>query len=307
MVGQAGVEHAYNKLLMGVDGDRYVVVNSVGREIARRSVTARPAEGRRAAADHRRRRAEGDRGRLPRERASTAPRSILDPRNGEVLSLISLPAYDPNAFSRRHRSRDLGGAQHRPAEAAAEPRAPGPLLAGIDVQDGGGDRRRSKEGVITPEFRVHCSGGASFYGRYFQCWKKGGHGTVDLRHAIEQSCNVYFYTVGNMLGVDRIHKWATALGLGEKTGIDLPNEVQGLVPSTEWKRQRVNEEVVPRRDDLGLDRPGAGVGDADVAGGHDDDGRQRRHARHAAPRQGGGRRQGLEAGAAAAAARMSYR
>jgi penicillin-binding protein 2 len=97
------------------------------------------------------------------------------------------------------------------------------------------------EGVITPDFKVHCGGGASFYGRFFQCWKKGGHGTVDLRHAIEQSCNVYFYTVGNMLGVDRIHKWASALGLGEKTGIDLPNEVSGLVPSTEWKRQRYNE------------------------------------------------------------------
>ena len=57
-----------------------------------------------------------------------------------------------------------------------------------------------------------------------------------MRHAIEQSCNVYFYTLGNMLGVDRIHKWASALGLGERSGIDLPNELKGLVPSTEWKR-----------------------------------------------------------------------
>jgi penicillin-binding protein 2 len=75
-----------------------------------------------------------------------------------------------------------------------------------------------------------------FFGRPFKCWKPGGHGTVDLRHAIEQSCNVYFYTVGNMTGIDKIHKWATLLGLGEKSGIDLPNEVQGLVPSPEWKR-----------------------------------------------------------------------
>ena len=82
---------------------------------------------------------------------------------------------------------------------------------------------------------MHCRGGQTFYGRYFKCWKKGGHGSVDLRHAIEQSCDVYFYTVGNMLGVDRIHKWATLFGLGVKSNIDLPNEVQGLVPSTEWK------------------------------------------------------------------------
>jgi hypothetical protein len=65
---------------------------------------------------------------------------------------------------------------------------------------------------------------------------KGGHGSVDMRHAIEKSCNVYFYTLGNMLGVDRIHKWATLLGLGERSGIDLPNELKGLVPSTEWKK-----------------------------------------------------------------------
>jgi penicillin-binding protein 2 len=84
---------------------------------------------------------------------------------------------------------------------------------------------------------VFCGGGAVFYGRYFQCHQKGGHGSVDLRHAIEKSCNVYFYTVGNLLGVDRIHKWASLLGLGERNNIDLPNEVRGLVPSTEWKRR----------------------------------------------------------------------
>jgi len=98
-----------------------------------------------------------------------------------------------------------------------------------------------EEGVIDPNFSVYCGGAGVFYGRAFKCWKAGGHGTIDLRHAIEQSCNVYFYTVGNMVGIDRIHKWATLLGLGVKSGIDLPNEVQGIVPSTEWKRQRTGE------------------------------------------------------------------
>ena len=93
-----------------------------------------------------------------------------------------------------------------------------------------------EEGVITPNFTVHCAGSANFYGRNFACWKiKGGHGTVNLKTAIEQSCDVYFYTVGNMLGVDRINKWATLLGLGVKSNIDLPNEIVGLVPSTAWK------------------------------------------------------------------------
>src|SRR4029079_12565309 len=92
-----------------------------------------------------------------------------------------------------------------------------------------------EEGIATPDFKVHCSGGAYFYGRYFQCHLKGGHGTVDMRHAIEKSCNVYFYTLGNMLGVDRIAKWANRLGLGVKSGIDLPNEIEGIIPSTAWK------------------------------------------------------------------------
>ena len=97
--------------------------------------------------------------------------------------------------------------------------------------------------MITPDFKVYCPGHAVFFGRSFQCSLPNGrgHGTIDLRQAIEHSCNVYFYTVGNMVGIDKIHKWATLLGLGEKTGIDLPNETQGLVPSPEWKRERFHE------------------------------------------------------------------
>jgi len=98
-----------------------------------------------------------------------------------------------------------------------------------------------EEGVATPDFKVHCGGGATFYGRFFQCHLKGGHGTVDMRHAIEKSCNVYFYTLGNMVGIDRLHKWATALGLGVKTGIDLPHEIEGIMPSTAWKKARTGE------------------------------------------------------------------
>src|SRR4030095_11403023 len=98
-----------------------------------------------------------------------------------------------------------------------------------------------EEDVIDPNFHVNCGGGANFYGRFFKCWKKGGHGSVDLKTAIAQSCDVYFYTVANMLGVDRINKWATLLGLGVKSGIDLPNEVTGLVPSTKWKQETRHE------------------------------------------------------------------
>jgi penicillin-binding protein 2 len=98
-----------------------------------------------------------------------------------------------------------------------------------------------EEGVVDPDHRVTCNGGATFFGRYFKCHLARGHGSVNMRQALEKSCNVYFYTLGNMLGVDRIHKWAEKLGMVGKTGIDLPNEQDSIVPSTEWKRQRTGE------------------------------------------------------------------
>ena len=127
---------------------------------------------------------------------------------------------------------------------------------------------------------MHCAGGATFYGRYFKCHLKGGHGTVDMRHAIEKSCNVYFYTLGNMLGVDRMHKWATRLGLGVKSGIDLPNEIEGLVPVHRMEAAALQGKMVRGRNDLGRDRSGPGLRDADLAGGDDVGGRQRRHSVH---------------------------
>jgi penicillin-binding protein 2 len=88
---------------------------------------------------------------------------------------------------------------------------------------------------------VFCPGGATFYGRYFKCHLAGGHGSVDMRHALEKSCNVYFYTLGNMLGIDKIYEYSEKLGLAGKSGIDLPNEIESIVPSSEWKRKRTGE------------------------------------------------------------------
>jgi penicillin-binding protein 2 len=88
---------------------------------------------------------------------------------------------------------------------------------------------------IAQDLHVNCTGGAEFYGRRFGCWVKGGHGPVSLEKAIYQSCDVFFYTLANKLGIDRIAKYATDFGLGQKTGIDLPNEVSGVMPSEEWK------------------------------------------------------------------------
>jgi len=242
IVGQSGLEKVYNRLLMGQDGARRVVVNSTGREI-RTLEEIPPSEGRRVQLT-----IDRDVQRATEEAFKALGYNgaavILDPRNGEVLSFVSLPTYDPNDFAARGPSfgpiwASLNSDKLRPLQNRA---IQGRYSAGSTFKLAVATAAL-EEGVITPDFRVHCTGYATFYGRPFKCWasNKGGHGTLDLRHAIEQSCNVYFYTLGNMVGIDRIAKWAKLLGLGEKSGIDLPNEVQGIVPSPEWKKATTGE------------------------------------------------------------------
>jgi penicillin-binding protein 2 len=238
IVGQAGVELAYNKQLMGIDGNKTVVVNSVGREI-RELDKLPPAMGRPLQltldADLQKAIEDGF-----TASGFNGAAVVLDPRDGAVLGFTSRPAYDPNAFAAgidratwaSLNSDSLKPLQNRALQGRYSPGSTFKMAVGLAGLE---------EDIITPSFQVHCAGGATFYGRRFACWKKGGHGTVNLKTAIEQSCDVYFYTVGNMLGVDKINKWATLFGLGVKSNIDLPNELQGLVPSTEWKREKMHE------------------------------------------------------------------
>lgn len=240
IVGQTGVEHAYNNLLMGSDGTRAVVVNSVGREINEMGKQP-PTEGKRLQltidADLQKAAEEGFRhfGEVQSGGPYNGAAVVLDPRSGEVLAMVSLPAYDPNKFAvgidpatwKALNTDKLRPLNNRPLQGRYSPGSTFKIVVATAALEEG----------IKPEFRVNCGGGASFYGRWFQCWNKNGHGSVDMRRAIEQSCNVYFYTLGNMLGIDRLHKWAANLGLADKTGIDLPNEVQSIMPSTEWKRR----------------------------------------------------------------------
>jgi penicillin-binding protein 2 len=238
IVGQSGVEQIYNRLLMGTDGARRVVVNSTGREVE--TLGEIPAtEGRRLRltidADLQKAAEDGF-----KATGFWGSAVILDPNNGEVLSYVSLPAYDPNAFAggidavtwRQLNTDKLKPLQNRAIQGRYSPGSTFKIVVAVAALE---------EGVVTPAFRVYCPGGAMFHGRWFRCHLTGGHGSLDMRHALEKSCNVYFYTLGNMVGIDKLHKWATALGLGEKSGIDLPNEIQGIMPSTAWKRQTTGE------------------------------------------------------------------
>ena len=238
VVGQSGLERIYNRLLMGEDGSRRVVVNSVGREI--RTLDALPPlEGQRVrvSIDAAMQRAADD--------AFTAlgyagAAVVLDVRNGDVLTMTSRPAYDPNAFASGI-DRSTWAALNTDALRPLQNRAiqgrysPGSTFK-IAVA-----AAALEEGVVTPDEKIFCPGGATFFGRFFKCNAAHGHGWMDLTHALEKSCNVYFYTVGNKLGIERIHAWAERLGLAGRSGIDLPNEVPSLVPSPEWKRERTGE------------------------------------------------------------------
>ena len=242
IVGQQGIERVYNKLLMGRDGERVVTVNSLGREIEVVE-EKRPSEGRRVqlTIDYDLQKAAED---GFRHAGFNGAALILDPRNGEVLTHVSLPAYNPNDFASgidrvtwaSLTSDRLRPLNNRVIQGRYSPGSTFKIVVATAALE---------EGLVTPAHRIHCSGGASFFGRYFKCHLAGGHGSVDMRHALEKSCNVYFYTLGNMLGVDRIHKWAQKLGMVGKTGIDLPNEQESLVPSSEWKLKRTGERWYP--------------------------------------------------------------
>jgi penicillin-binding protein 2 len=229
VVGRSGVELQYNQVLMGKNGSRQVLVNSRGKEMGELdqipAVPGHPLKltldiDLQIAAEE----AMGDR---------NGAMVAMDPRTGEILAMVSRPTFDPNDFAVRISRGEWNKLITDPDKpllnkAIQAQLAPGStfkiLMSVAGWQEG-----------IAQTLNVHCNGGAVFYGRRFGCWVKGGHGSVDLTKAIYQSCDVFFYTLAEKLGIDRIAKYATEMGLGQKTGIDLPEEASGVMPSEEWK------------------------------------------------------------------------
>jgi penicillin-binding protein 2 len=229
VVGVSGVEKQYNSILMGKNGSRRAIVDSRGREVGRLDETpAEPGKQLKLTVDldlqiAAEQAIEGKNGAIV----------AMDPHTGEILAMVSRPSFDPNDFAvkiSRGEWNKLVNDPDKPLlnKAIQAQLAPGStfkiLMATAGWQEG-----------IAQNLHVHCNGGATFYGRRFGCWVKSGHGEVDLEKGIYQSCDVFFYTLAEKLGIDRIAKYATGFGLGQKTGIDLPNEVSGVMPSEEWK------------------------------------------------------------------------
>ena len=231
MVGRTGVERQYESILVGADGRRLEIVDSQGRSRGETS-RAEPTPGRDIQLtldfDLQRKATQLLEG---REGAII----VLDPRSGEVLTLASFPTYDPNKFITRFSPQEwmeLINREDHPLEnrAIRGLYAPGSIFK-LTMAVGA-----LNAGVITEQTSFFCAGAVHFYGRPFNCWQRGGHGALTLTEAIRHSCNVYFYNVGRRMGIDRIAESAELLGLGKRTGIDLPGEKEGLVPTPEWSR-----------------------------------------------------------------------
>ena len=227
VVGKAGVEETYDELLRGQDGSRDVIVDSHGREVGFLGIQhAIPGHDLRLTIDNDIQRAAevalGDR---------QGAIVVMDPRTGDILAMTSHPAYDPNDFAVRINAAEWNKLVTDPAHPMMNrviqaQLAPGStfkiVMSVAGLQEG-----------IAPNMKVYCNGGATFYGHFYHCDQH--HGEVDIEHAIPWSCDTYFYTLANRLGIDTIAKYAHEVGLGQPTGIDLPGEASGTVPSTEWK------------------------------------------------------------------------
>jgi penicillin-binding protein 2 len=236
IVGKDGIEKQYDALLRGTDGERRVLVDSMGRErqvdkpkdaVAGKDLQLSLDLDLQSVAELS---MDGKRGGVV----------ALDPRTGEVLAMVSRPSFDPNKFTGRISKSDwqtIAGDPYKPLmnRAIQAEFAPGSTFKPIVALAG------LETGTIDDRTDFHCPGGASFYGHYFACHLKRGHGDITLHRAIAQSCDVYFYNVGNRLGIDRIAQYAEMAGIGSKTGIDLPNERESTMPSTRWKMRNYRQ------------------------------------------------------------------
>lgn len=230
IIGRTGFEAARNDRLKGVDGQRRILVDYLGREVATYGVQeAKPGRSVYLTLD------AGLQTTLKEAFGQVQGAGVvLDLRDGGILALYSSPSYDPNVFLNRLTQDQVGKYWNNPdrpmlnrvTQGRYPPGSTFKLLVAIAALE---------KGIITPSTTFTCAGHKSFYGRDFRC--DAVHGTLNLVQAIAQSCDIYFYELGARLDVDDIYNTAKKYGLTELTGVDLPHEVRSRVPSRAWKRE----------------------------------------------------------------------
>jgi penicillin-binding protein 2 len=240
MGGGAGIERQYDEKLTGRDGSVLEIVDSLGRgqeQISEQEATQ--GKDIRLTIDARLQKKAED---LLDGKEGVIV--ALDPSTGEILALASDPTFDPNRFISRFSPEEWVHFVNDPSSplenrAVRGLYAPGSIfklimaLGGLDA------------GYVTEQTTVFCSGAIMIYGTPRSCWFPAGHGSMNLPNAIKNSCNIYFYTLGRQMGIEPIDAAAAKLGLGELTGIDLPGEKEGLIPSPEWKQKTMKESWFP--------------------------------------------------------------
>ena len=234
LVGRSGVELLRDRRLRGNHGERIVVVDSRGRLMGEdvQRADAEPGESVTLTIDLRLQQLAES---LLADKAGAIV--ALDPRDGAVRAMVSSPSFDPNRFAGRLSQEDwdrIVDAPGKPLQnrAIQNTYPPGSVFKIVMAVAG------LAEGLLHPEERVYCSGATRLYDRRWRCWQPRGHGFVDLRGALQHSCDTYFYRQGVKIGIEVIAAYARRLGLGGRTGVELPGESEGLVPDPEWSRDR---------------------------------------------------------------------
>jgi len=238
-IGKSGIEETMEMVLKGQKGERVVEVDALGREVSLIGVKpAYPGANIELTIDldleMEARNALGDR---------TGAIIAIDPRNGEVLAYHSSPGFDPNIFSMPDPSAywamilndEDKPLENRPVRGLYPPGSTFKVvLAAAALEEG-----------ISPATSFYCNGGYRFGNRTYMCWKKEGHGRMDLHSAIVNSCDVYFYQLGLMLGIEKISEYARRLGFMQPSGINIPGEKTGLIPDESWKLRVLKEPWFP--------------------------------------------------------------
>jgi len=235
-IGKDGIEQRWEAKLRGADGGRQVEVDSVGREIrSLSSVSPRPGHNLVLTIDLEIQTAMED---MLSDKIGAAV--AMDPLSGRILAIASSPSFNPDLFASGICPEDWLGLLNTPFhplqnKAIQGQYPPGSVFKIITAIAG------LEEAIISPEENLHCPGFYRLGTKTYRCWKKWGHGTVDLRRALVESCDVYFYQVALRLGIDTIARYAVKLGFGRPTGMEIGNEKSGLIPTREWKRKRYGE------------------------------------------------------------------
>ncbi len=251
VIGKSGLEARLENDLRGIDGEEYIEVDAFGRRKRGRKSIAKELKPK-----------PGVPGKnlvltIDQDLQLAAKASLdriygnkqiaaviaLNPKTGEVLAALSQPSFDPTVFARGVTSKiwkELNSNEYKPLrdKTIQDHYSPGSTFKAITAIAG------LEEKLVDEHTTVNCSGQMQMGNRAYRCWKRGGHGNVNVHKALKESCDVYFYRLGQRLGIDTLAKYAKMLGLGTRTGINLAHEATGLMPTEAWKKKRFGQEWI---------------------------------------------------------------